>query len=108
MWIKFFNSKFFIGLFSAALSFICALITLNIAAKKVDSDNIKHEFTIRPTFEYVDKQDQNIMKYVDKQDGNVIYVLDEYIQQVSKLNEANQKMVESMDHKIDILLRQTK
>jgi len=56
--------------------------------------NIKEELSCRPTFYYVDKQDENLRK-----------TLILHIDESNKTNETLMNYIKSMDGKIDILLR---
>jgi len=94
MWPKFMNSKLFTVLVSSAVSILIFIMSQSLLTKKERDINIKQELSVRPTFDYVDKQDENLRK-----------TLILHIDESNKTNETLMNYIKSMDGKIDILLR---
>ena len=100
MWPKFLNSKLFTILISATISIILFFLTQRYIIERQEEnnlrqkeDNIKIEFEKRPTFDYVDKQDLNI-----------INSLKQHMIESEQTDNKQMELIKSMDRKIDILL----
>ena len=77
-------------LVSVVLVVITVVLTNHFTAKRDFSTTLKTELDSKATFEYVNKQDDNLRDVIEQQ---------------SRLRN---ERIESMDHKIDILLSRTK
>jgi len=78
---------------SSAVSILILFLGQSFLTKRENDVNIKAELSCRPTYEYVDKQDENLRK-----------TLILHIDESNKTNETLMDYIKSMDRKIDILL----
>lgn len=93
MWLRFVNSKWFERLFTAAIAIIAVLLTQKIVSGREQGSSIQNQLSIRPTYDYVNQQDKNIINYVDQ-----------HVDESTKANDVLMGYIKSMDGKIDILL----
>ena len=97
MWPKVRDSKIFEWIMTITIAIVTVLLTQSIISRNEGVANIKKEFSVRPTFEYVDKQDNNLN---DK--------FEQYKTESAKQDVTLMKYMESMDGKIDILINRLK
>jgi len=71
MWPKFMNSKLFTIILASALSVIGTLFTQRLTEKREDQKDIKYELSIRPSYSYVDKQDESLRRDFLKSDQDL-------------------------------------
>ncbi len=97
MWPKFLQSKWSERLFTAAISIIGITITLSVTGWRDSKASIRNELDKKATVEYVDKQDEKIMKAVET-----------HTEESNKREDAIYKLFESMDSKLNILIENKK
>ena len=90
---KFLNSKLFTVMMSSAVSILILILSQSLFLKHEKEVNIDEALSCRPTFEYVDKQDEQLRK-----------TLIQHVEESNKTNETLMDYIKSMDRKIDILI----
>jgi len=97
MWPKIRDSKVFEWIMTITIAIMTVLLTQNIISRREGLSNVKQEFAIRPTYQYVDSQDDNIEKKFEQ-----------YKIEAAKTDETLMQYIKSMDGKIDILINRIK
>jgi|WetSurMetagenome_2_1015567.scaffolds.fasta_scaffold00157_36 hypothetical protein len=97
MWPKLWNSKLFQILLSAVASIILVFLAQDLVSTREDAATLKAEFEKRPTYEYVDKQDEQTLNYVKQ-----------HVEESNRANQTQLDLIRSIDSKINILLNKSK
>lgn len=94
---EFLKRKWVEWLISIALVILTVVLTNRFAIKRDTANTLNKKLDEKASIEYVDKRDSEVKHYVDtKTEANK--------DNFTKALDAQTKLIESMDHKIDILL----
>jgi len=88
--LNYLKTRWMEWLISATIAVLAVLVTQSLVAKRESSSSIMQKIETKASIEYVNQQDQNIEK-----------MLEQHSKQSTEL-------MQSMDHKIDILLNRVK
>lgn len=97
--LEFIKKKWVEWLISISVVCISAIIVNAFTIKRDNKAVIQKQIESKASIEYVDKQDGKIYDYVKSQDQNLKDNLQQSI-------DAQTRVIESMDHKLDILIQQ--
>ncbi len=97
--LEFIKKKWVEWLISISVVCISAIIVNAFTIKRDSQTGLQRQIEGKASIEYVDKQDGKIYDYVKTQDQNTKDQLEQAI-------DAQTTIIQSMDHKLDILIQQ--
>lgn len=109
MWPKsFWETKIVDNGFKLALALITIIVTQSWTARVQYNNQLKEDLAKRPTTEYVTTQIQQVKDQLVQGDTNVANALKQHIEESTKTDEMQTKLLQSVDNKVNILLSRTK
>lgn len=82
---------------TVTIAILTVILTQGLVARREVTKSVKDEIAKKAPYEYVDTQDKNITSS-----------LQQHVEESNRQDEAVMSLIQSMDHKIDILLTNRK